>query len=84
VRVEIARRGALAETAVIDQGPGVALEERAKLGERFYRILGTGETGSGLGLSIARRIAEIHGGELTFGDAAEGRGLRARVALPSG
>jgi len=34
-------------------------EERGKLGERFHRVLGTGQSGSGLGLSIVKRIAEL-------------------------
>ena len=68
-----------AELVVTDQGPGVPPEERDRLGERFHRVLGTGETGSGLGLSIVRRIAELHHAEVTFGAAPSGRGFAARV-----
>jgi two-component system sensor histidine kinase QseC len=68
-----------AELVVTDQGPGVPPEERDRLGERFHRILGTGETGSGLGLSIVRRIAELHQAEVAFGAAPSGRGFAARV-----
>jgi two-component system sensor histidine kinase QseC len=60
---------------VIDDGPGVSPQERARLGERFHRPEGTVETGSGLGLSIVRRIAEIHGATVAFDDAPGGRGL---------
>lgn len=68
-----------AELVVTDQGPGVPPEERDRLGERFHRVLGTGETGSGLGLSIVRRIAELHHAEVAFGAAPSGRGFAARV-----
>jgi two-component system sensor histidine kinase QseC len=68
-----------AELVVTDQGPGVPPDERDRLGERFHRVLGTGETGSGLGLSIVRRIAELHHAEVAFGAAPSGRGFAARV-----
>ena len=68
-----------AELVVTDQGPGVPPEERDRLGERFHRVLGTGETGSGLGLSIVRRIAELHHAAVAFGAAPSGRGFAARV-----
>ena len=69
--------------SVLDEGPGVPPQERAKLGQRFYRILGSGEEGSGLGLSIVRRIAELHGARVSFDDGPGGRGLRVSVAFPS-
>lgn len=46
--------------SVIDNGGGVAESDLAKLGQRFYRPAGQNEKGSGLGLSIASRIAELH------------------------
>jgi two-component system sensor histidine kinase QseC len=45
--------------AVDDSGPGLADAELGRLGERFFRVLGSGKTGSGLGWSIVRRIAEV-------------------------
>uniref|UniRef100_UPI0039659855 ATP-binding protein n=1 Tax=Salmonella enterica TaxID=28901 RepID=UPI0039659855 len=42
------------------------------IGERFYRPPGQSVTGSGLGLSIVRRIATLHGMTVSFGNAAEG------------
>ncbi len=45
--------------AVDDSGPGLAPAELGRLGERFFRVLGSGESGSGLGWSIVRRIAEV-------------------------
>jgi len=45
---------------VEDSGPGLADAEMARLGERFYRVLGSDQTGSGLGWSIVRRIAAVY------------------------
>ncbi|OOH88129.1 two-component system sensor histidine kinase QseC [Pasteurellaceae bacterium 15-036681] len=45
---------------VQDNGGGVSEEDLAKLGQRFYRPAGQNEKGSGLGLSIVHRIAELH------------------------
>jgi len=52
----------------IDKGPGVPESDREKIFERFYRVPNKAvETqGSGLGLSIAKKIAEIHGGKITY------------------
>ena len=46
---------------VIDQGCGVPEEQLARLGDRFFRLPGQAHAGSGLGLSIAKRIAALHG-----------------------
>jgi len=46
---------------VLDDGPGVADEHLARLGDRFFRAPGQDSTGSGLGLSIVKRIAGLHG-----------------------
>jgi two-component system sensor histidine kinase QseC len=45
---------------VEDSGAGLSEPDMARLGERFYRVLGTGQTGSGLGWSIVRRIAHVY------------------------
>ncbi len=48
------------QLSVEDSGPGLTREEQARLGERFFRVLGTGQSGSGLGWSIIQRIARLH------------------------
>lgn len=79
VRVEPAPDGAT--LSVTDDGPGIPAADRGAVLERFRRLPTAGEGGSGLGLSIATRIAEIHGGRLELGDGDGGRGLRVAVAL---
>jgi two-component system sensor histidine kinase QseC len=57
---------------VRDNGPGIAPDALARIGERFYRPPGQTETGSGLGLSIVKRIAALHGMHVSLGNAPEG------------
>lgn len=67
---------------VADDGPGVSADEREKLGLRFHRFGPQTAEGVGLGLSIVRRIAELHGAEIRFGEGLDGRGLAVEVAFP--
>ena len=67
---------------VVDTGPGIAAEERARVFERFYRVLRTGVEGNGLGLAIVREIASGAGGSVELKDGPGGRGLEAVVRLP--
>jgi two-component system sensor histidine kinase QseC len=74
--------GSVGKTLIVaDEGPGVPAEALQHLGDRFYRAMGTGETGSGLGLSIVKRIAELHDAAVSFGVGPDGRGLQAKVAF---
>jgi two-component system, OmpR family, sensor histidine kinase QseC len=82
VRVKVANAGDGAKFTVIDQGPGIPAESRALVWERFYRVLGTGETGSGLGLSITKRIADLHGASIALSEGDAGPGLRVSVTFP--
>ena len=67
------------ELRVADEGPGLTPAEATRVTDRFYRGSETIESGAGLGLSIAERIADLHGAELAFGEAPGGRGLEACV-----
>lgn len=79
IRIEIASEGiGWVRIAVADSGPGVSPSELPRLGTLFYS---TKRGGTGLGLPIARRICEEHGGELRF-ESVEGRGLRAVARFP--
>ena len=67
-----------------DNGGGVEPEDLKKLGQRFYRPAGQNEKGSGLGLSIVMRIAELHGFKVRLENVVkEGRriGLKAIISL---
>ncbi len=68
--------------SVQDNGPGVAPEVLPRLGERFFRVVGSGHEGSGLGLAIVREIAERHGAELAFANRADPHGLRVEIRFP--
>ena len=57
--------------SVVDNGLGVEPEQLERLSERFYRPAGQSQLGSGLGLSIANRIAELHGLKLEFTNRSE-------------
>jgi len=83
VRVATGSDGGHAWLEVEDTGPGIPAPEREKVFQRFYRVLGSGESGSGLGLSIVQRIAELHGAQLDLANGVGGRGLRARVRFPA-
>jgi signal transduction histidine kinase len=66
---------------VQDEGPGITLEERAKVVTRFYRLdRSRSLPGNGLGLAIVTAISHLHGGRLSLEDAAPG--LIARIILP--
>lgn len=67
--------------SVRDRGPGVAQEHLSQLGEPFYRAPGQTAPGHGLGLAIAKRAAERHGGSLTLGNHPEG-GFLATLEIP--
>ncbi|WP_440805071.1 ATP-binding protein [Pseudomonas syringae] len=67
--------------SVRDHGPGVADEHLAQLGEPFYRAPGQSTPGHGLGLAIAKRAAERHGGNLILGNHPDG-GFIATLDLP--
>ena len=60
--------------SVCDEGPGIAAEHLPRIRERFYRLPGQSQQGSGLGLSIVERIADLHGLRLDLANADE-RGL---------
>ena len=75
---------AFSQIIVEDNGGGVKPEDLKKLGQRFYRPAGQNEKGSGLGLSIVMRIAELHGFKVRLENVIkEGQriGLRAQIFL---
>jgi signal transduction histidine kinase len=67
--------------SVNDHGPGVAIELRERVTQRFWRAHRANGSGSGLGLAIVKRIAEAHGGQIEVDDA-PGGGARFILRLP--
>ncbi|HEV2431380.1 MAG TPA: sensor histidine kinase N-terminal domain-containing protein [Burkholderiales bacterium] len=83
VTVRTGRRNGHAFLEVEDDGPGIALEERERVLERFYRVPGTPGTGSGLGLAIVREIAASHAASLFVAEGTAG-GCRVGITFPHG
>ncbi|MGE5639926.1 MAG: ATP-binding protein [Clostridia bacterium] len=79
VAVRSGAEGSLLE--LCDSGPGIPAGERERVFDRFYRVPGSPPDGSGLGLSIAKGIADAHRATIELGDSPHG-GLRVTVRFP--
>jgi signal transduction histidine kinase len=66
VEIKVTDEKDFSSVEVADYGSGVPEKERDKIFEPFFRANKRDVAGSGLGLSIAKKIADIHGGELTY------------------
>jgi signal transduction histidine kinase len=78
VDVQLRRRDGCVEALVTDDGPGIPEDQRQRIFERFVR-LDPGKPGHGLGLAIARRIAQQHHGDLTCDESASGASFTLRL-----
>jgi len=88
------RDGDRVALSVTDEGPGIAPPARDRVLDPFYRLDtartpgGTAPAGVGLGLTLAHRVAEVHGGDITVGaasvEAGRERGCRVTISIPSG
>ncbi len=83
VRINVVNERGQNSLSVTDNGPGIPEPELARVAERFYRPLGTRANGSGLGLSIVKRIAEIHAASLQLAPPKDGDGLCVTVLFKS-
>jgi signal transduction histidine kinase len=81
VNIQCHMDGGSAHLQISDQGPGIAPAERQSVFDRFYRAAnaGAGKPGSGLGLSIVRRVAELHRASVELQDGPGGHGLTVTV-----
>ena len=70
------------QLSVVDTGPGIAPEAMPRLFDRFWQARASGRANAGLGLFIARRIVEGHGGRLTA-ESVLGEGSVFRIVLPT-
>lgn len=80
ISVSVGRSGATAVIDVADAGTPIAAEDRERVFAAFYRRPGSTAPGTGLGLSLVRQIARLHGGDTVL--VAEDAGNRFRVTLP--
>jgi two-component system sensor histidine kinase QseC len=83
VYLSVTRNDQQVTLQVDDSGPGMSAADMARLGERFYRVLGTEQTGSGLGWSIVRRIAKVYGAQVDIKRSEKLGGLCVTVRWPS-
>ncbi len=88
VRVSLRSSATHCQLSVVDAGPGIPAHLRERIFERFFRVdvarsrqESTLTSGAGLGLSICRRIVELHRGSLVVSDSRPGR-TEFRVTLP--
>lgn len=68
---------------VDDDGPGIPAELTARVFDRFYRVAGVETPGSGLGLSIVKRVCELHSGEVALGSSEALGGTQVVISLPA-
>jgi two-component system, OmpR family, sensor kinase len=84
VDISVADSGGHVILEVNDTGPGIQSEEQDRVFNPFYRVLGSGEIDSGLGLAITLSIANQIGAVITLIEKPDGtRGLHARVTFPA-
>lgn len=81
IEISAYREGEQLCLSVRDHGPGAAPGHLSRLGEPFFRAPGQTSSGHGLGLAIARRAAERHGGQLELANHAQG-GFVATLRVP--
>jgi two-component system sensor histidine kinase TctE len=80
VSVNTTPQGAM--LSVEDNGPGIDPQHRERVFERFYRVLGTGQSGSGLGLAIVAEVAKRHQAALRLDTGSGGKGTLISVRFP--
>jgi signal transduction histidine kinase len=85
VRVLAQRDGEGVTVSVADSGIGIAAEDQGTVFEAFQQLPGSGgakHEGTGLGLSLARRLVELHGGRIWV-ESEIGKGARFSFTLPN-
>ncbi len=81
IAVRCEREVSLVRLQILDDGPGVAEFERERIFDRFYRGAGSVERGSGIGLALVSRIAQMHDAKINTGLGLQGRGSGLRFPL---
>jgi len=84
IAVKVVQENGYIDVSVADKGPGIPLEEQQKIFEKFYRgstAVGRKVRGSGIGLSITKHVAEMHGGAVLV-DSKVGKGSTFTLRIP--
>ena len=84
VRISATARNGTFEVCVTDTGPGIAMVEQKRIFEQFHQVDSSNtkaKGGTGLGLAIAKRIVELHGGQIWV-DSKGGKGSAFHFTLP--
>jgi signal transduction histidine kinase len=87
IEVALARQDGQIRVSVRDYGPGLSPEDLSRLFGRFQRLSAkptAGESSTGLGLSIAKRIVDLHGGDIEAVSSGPGTGTTFAIVLPIG
>ncbi len=82
VTVTLTEEDGRARLVVCDTGPGIPEQDRERVFERFYRLPGANVTGSGLGLSIVKQVAERHHATIAAGAGEGGAGTAMAITFP--
>ncbi|HEY6394691.1 MAG TPA: HAMP domain-containing sensor histidine kinase [Candidatus Binataceae bacterium] len=82
IKVRLSRNDGNAELRIADTGPGIDPKDLPFIFDRFFRGISGGTEGSGLGLSLCREIARIHGGNIVAHNLSAG-GCEFVVTLPA-
>lgn len=85
IKLSVARQDERVVAGVADNGPGIPADEHEKVFQRLYRLDHSRSTpGSGLGLSLVRAIADLHGASITLGDGQPGLAVAVSFPLATG
>lgn len=83
VKLAVSGAQGVVKLSLDDSGPGVSPADMERMGERFFRVIGSGQDGSGLGWSITRRIAAVHRAVVRVARSTSLGGLSVEIVFPS-
>lgn len=83
VTIQTQESGGMAHVTVTDTGRGLTAEQLAMVFERFYRVDRAAVGGTGIGLTIARRLARLHGGDVSATSTGLGQGSTFTLTIPN-